>query len=116
MLASRQLTVSSISRDAWVEVDLANIEFNVKTIRSWLDETQTALMAVVKSDGYGHGAIEVGRAALRAGATWLAVATIAEGIELRAADNVTPILVLSPVPGRSVQLAVNNNLDLTITC
>ncbi|CAN5388232.1 alanine racemase [soil metagenome] len=115
MLASRQLTVSSICRDAWVEVDLANIEFNVKTIRSWLDETQTGLMAVVKSDGYGHGAIEVAQTALRAGATWLAVATVEEGTELRAVDQVTPILLLGPIPARSIQTATENNLDLTIT-
>lgn len=115
MLASRQLTVSSIYRDAWVEVDLANIEFNVKTIRSWLDETQTGLMAVVKSDGYGHGASEVALAALRAGATWLAVATVQEGTELRTIDRVTPILLLGPIPARSVQTAVESNLDLTIT-
>lgn len=115
MLASRQLTVSSICRDAWVEIDLANIEFNVATIRSWFKESHTALMAVVKSDGYGHGAAEVGLAALRAGATWLAVATIAEGVELRQDDNVTPILLLGPVPARSVQTAIDHNLDLTIT-
>ncbi len=114
MLASRQLTVSSICRDAWVEVDLANIEFNVKTIRSWLNETQTGLMAVVKSDGYGHGANEVGQAALSAGATWLAVATVKEGVELRAVNHATPILLLGPIPARSVPTAVENNLDLTI--
>lgn len=115
MLASRQLTVSSICRDAWVEIDLNNIEFNVKTIRSWLNESQTGLMAVVKSDGYGHGAGEVALASVRAGATWLAVATLDEGTELREFDRVTPILLLGPIPTRSIQTAVENRLDLTIT-
>lgn len=115
MLASRQLTVSSIDRDAWVEIDLANIEFNVKTIKSWFKEPHTGLVAVVKSDGYGHGASDVGRAALHAGACWLAVATVDEGIELRNEDRSTPIMLLGPAPDRSVATAAAHNLDLTIT-
>jgi alanine racemase len=115
MLASRQLTVSSICRDAWVEIDLANIEYNVKTIRSWFKEPHTGLMAVVKSDGYGHGALEVGRAALSAGASWLAVATVDEGIDLRVGEPTAPVLILGPVPARAVGTSVENNLDLTLT-
>ncbi|HEY9731689.1 MAG TPA: alanine racemase [Drouetiella sp.] len=115
MLASRQLTVSPMCRDAWVEIDLARIEFNVKTIKSWFKEPQTELMAVVKSDGYGHGAAEVGRAALAAGAGWLAVATVDEGVELRAQECEAPILILGPAPARAIATAVENRLDLTLT-
>jgi alanine racemase len=115
MLVSRQLTVSSICRDAWVEVDLAIIESNIKTIRSWLKESQSELMAVVKSDGYGHGALEVAKTAVRAGAKWLGVATVDEGVELRAIDSQTPILLLSPVPARAVKTAIEHDLDLTLT-
>lgn len=115
MLVSRQLTVSSISRDAWVEIDLAKIEANVRTIRSWLSQAETEIMAVVKSDGYGHGAVAVAHAALSSGATWLGVATVDEGVELRKANISAPILLLGPAPARAIQIAVENDLDLTIS-
>ncbi|MBW4418271.1 MAG: alanine racemase [Myxacorys californica WJT36-NPBG1] len=78
---------------AWVEVDLAALSYNVQQILSLLSP-QTALMAVVKADAYGHGAITVAQTVLQAGATWLGVATIPEGIELREAGIEAPILVL----------------------
>lgn len=78
---------------AWVEVNLAAIAHNVRQIRSLLKD-QTALMAVIKADAYGHGATTVAQAVLRAGASWLGVATIPEGIELREAGIEAPILVL----------------------
>ncbi|OUC14829.1 MAG: alanine racemase [Alkalinema sp. CACIAM 70d] len=90
-------TGSSIARmqreRAWVEIDLAAIAHNMQQVRRIL-QPGTDLMAVVKADAYGHGAITVARAALQAGATWLGVATIPEGIELREADIEAPILVL----------------------
>ncbi|XGV97353.1 MAG: alanine racemase [Leptolyngbya sp. BL-A-14] len=78
---------------AWVEVNLSTIAQNVRQLRSLLS-AQTALMAVVKADAYGHGATSVAQAVLQAGATWLGVATIPEGIELREAGIQAPILVL----------------------
>jgi alanine racemase len=78
---------------AWVEVNLAAIAHNVQQIRGLLS-SRTALMAVVKADAYGHGATTVAQTALRAGATWLGVATIPEGIELREAGIQAPILLL----------------------
>ncbi|MBW4693671.1 MAG: alanine racemase [Lyngbya sp. HA4199-MV5] len=78
---------------AWVEVNLSAIAHNVRQLRSLLS-TQTALMAVVKADAYGHGAVTVAQAVLQAGSTWLGVATIPEGIELREAGIQAPILVL----------------------
>lgn len=78
---------------AWVEIDLAALAHNVRQVRSLLSK-QTDLMAVVKADAYGHGATTVARAVLRAGATWLGVATIPEGIELREAGIQAPILIL----------------------
>lgn len=78
---------------AWVEVDLAALSHNVRHLRRSLSAT-TELMAIVKADAYGHGAEAIARAALHAGATWLGVATIPEGIELREAGITAPILVL----------------------
>jgi alanine racemase len=78
---------------AWVEVNLNAIGHNVRQIRALLAE-KTALMAIVKADAYGHGATAIAQTVLQAGATWLGVATIPEGIELREAGITAPILVL----------------------
>lgn len=78
---------------AWVEVDLGALAHNVRQIRGLLG-SRTALMAVVKADAYGHGATTIAQTALRSGASWLGVATIPEGIELREAGIEAPILVL----------------------
>lgn len=78
---------------AWVEIDLNALAHNVRHLRSLL-APQTELMTVVKADAYGHGAVTVARTALRYGASWLGVATIPEGIELREAGIQAPILLL----------------------
>lgn len=78
---------------AWVEIDLSALTQNVSQIKQLL-APKTDLMAVVKADAYGHGAVTVARSVIQAGANWLGVATIPEGIELREAGIKTPILVL----------------------
>ncbi|MEG4485462.1 alanine racemase [Microcoleus sp. D2_18a_B4] len=78
---------------AWVEIDLAALTHNVKQLKKLLSP-HTELMAVVKADAYGHGAVAVSQIALQAGASWLGVATIPEGIELREAGIEAPILLL----------------------
>ena len=86
--------ISRMQRErAWVEVNVAAIDHNIRQIRQLL-KPETDLMAVVKADAYGHGAVTVAKAVLNAGATWLGVATIPEGIELREAEIESPILVL----------------------
>jgi alanine racemase len=78
---------------AWVEVDCDAIRANCRALRRWIG-ADTSLMAVVKADGYGHGAIPVARAALEGGAASFGVATLAEGVELRRAGIEAPVLVL----------------------
>lgn len=78
---------------AWVEINVAAVQHNVKALRALL-RSQTDLMAVVKADAYGHGAVTIAKTALAAGATWLGVATVPEGIELREAGIQAPILML----------------------
>jgi alanine racemase len=80
-------------RAARVEVDLDAVAHNVAVLRGHVAPAE--LCAVVKADGYGHGAIAVGQAALRAGATWLAVALMEEAAVLRKAGISAPILLLS---------------------
>lgn len=76
---------------AWVEIDLSAIRHNVKSLKSVV---AGELLAVVKADAYGHGAIAVSQAAIEAGATWLGVATITEGVQLRNGGITAPILIL----------------------
>ncbi|NJL84224.1 MAG: alanine racemase [Chloroflexaceae bacterium] len=81
---------------AWVEIDLTAIAHNVREIKGCLGPS-TELMAVIKADAYGHGALSVARTALAAGATWLAVATLSEGMALREGGIVAPTLLLSAI-------------------
>ncbi|EAZ89797.1 alanine racemase [Crocosphaera chwakensis] len=85
-----------IRKRAWVEIDLSALSHNVRQIKQLLSP-KTALMAVVKADAYGHGAIAVAQTALQAGASALAVATLGEGIELREAGITAPILILGAI-------------------
>ena len=93
------------------EVDLGAVAHNVSKLRDRVGPTP--LCAVVKADGYGHGAIEVARVALEAGATWLAVAMAEEAAPLRAADIDVPILVLSEPDPTSVDELVALGLVAT---
>ena len=78
---------------AWVEVNGEAVRQNTMVIRR-LVGAETELMAVVKADGYGHGAVQVARAALAGGAGSFGVATLAEGVQLRRAGITAPVLVL----------------------
>ena len=78
---------------AWVEVDSKAIENNSRVLKSFIGK-DCMLMAVVKADGYGHGAETVAKAALLGGADSLGVATLEEGIELRNAGLQCQILIL----------------------
>lgn len=99
---------------AWVEVDLAAIRHNVRVLRDRL-HPGTEFWAVVKANAYGHGAIAVSRTAIAAGASGLCVATLSEGLELRAASIACPILILGPLNTVvDIELAVAHRLDLTV--
>jgi alanine racemase len=78
---------------AWVEVDAEAIRHNAACLVRAL-KPGSSLMAVVKADGYGHGAVPVARAALAGGASCFGVATLAEGVQLRRAGITAPVLVL----------------------
>jgi alanine racemase len=86
-------TYAWFSQRAWVEIDLGALSDNVKQLVKFLSP-RTQLMAVVKADAYGHGAVAVAKTALEAGASWLGVATVPEGIQLREDGIKAPILIL----------------------
>ena len=101
-------------RYGWVEVDLGAIAQNVRTLKA-LTAPGTAFMAVVKADGYGHGAIEPSRAALEAGAEWLGVATVDEALEIRGAGIAGPLLIVSEPPAEAADVLVENDITATVT-
>ncbi len=102
-----------ISRWAWAEVDLDAITHNVGQLRIAAEPAE--VWAVVKADGYGHGSVEVSRAALTAGAVGLCVALVSEGVVLRRAGIDAPILVLSEQPPESLADLVAHDLIATIS-
>src|SRR2546425_2565194 len=96
-----------------ITIDLGALRRNVRTLLRTLDGSR--LWAVVKADGYGHGAIDVAGAALGAGATALCVATIPEGLALRAEYRTERILVLGPAgSNREVAQARDAGLELAV--
>lgn len=95
-----------------VTVDLGAIRHNAAVLARALGQAE--LWAVVKANGYGHGAIDAGRAALEGGATALCVATVAEGVELRSALRDARILVLGPTAPDEASAAGEANLELTV--
>ncbi len=98
-------------RPTWADIDLGAVAHNVEALAAYVGDA--AMCAVVKADGYGHGAVPVGRAAVEAGAEWLGVALVEEGRTLREAGLRTPILVLSePRPLEMVEVVA---YDLTPT-
>src|SRR5687767_15976051 len=78
-----------------VTIDLTAVRRNAETLRRAAGGAE--VWAVVKADGYGHGALDVSRAALESAATALAVATLAEALPLRAAFPEARLLVMGPV-------------------
>jgi alanine racemase len=92
-------------------IDLDAIKGNVAALRRHAGGA--ALMAVVKSDAYGHGMVPAARAALAGGASWLGVITVPEALALRAAGVSAPVLCLMGVPGSAHEEAVRRGVDLS---
>ncbi len=98
-------------RPTWAEVDLGAVAHNVALLVERAAPAEVC--AVVKADGYGHGAVPVATAALEAGAAWLAVALVEEAVVLREAGITAPILLLSEA--RPTEFAEVAALDLRAT-
>lgn len=88
---------------------MSAIRQNIKNTRNLL-KPHVKLLAVVKANAYGHGAVAVAKTALKTGATYLGVATVDEGIELRKADINEPILILSQPPITAIPAVVDFEL------
>ncbi len=103
------MSEAGVLRPVWAEVDLGAVRANVLAIA--MHVAPARVLAVVKADAYGHGAVEVSRAAVDSGASWLGVALVEEGVRLRDAGIDVPILVLSePAPSAAATVPA---FDLT---
>ncbi|HYI34531.1 MAG TPA: alanine racemase [Glaciibacter sp.] len=94
-------------------IDLAAVRANVSRLRDVIGTPHT--MAVVKANGYGHGAVQVARAALEGGADWLGVADITEALELRNAGITAPVLAWLHDPDADFAPAIEAGIDLGIS-
>jgi alanine racemase len=106
------MTSTAIDRWAWAEIDLDAVEHNVGALTDAV--APAAVWAVVKADGYGHGAVRVARRALEAGADMLCVALVDEAIALREAGIEAPILLLSEQPPDRADDIVRQRLIPTV--
>ena len=88
--------MDKIMRPVWAEVDLNRAEYNMKNIKSIANKKE--VIAVVKADAYGHGAVDLVKVLLENGADRLAVAVITEAIELRNNNITAPIIILGYTP------------------
>lgn len=100
-------------RPSWAEIDLKAIEHNCRTIKKMLT-SKTNLMAIIKANAYGHGAVPVAYRVLAAGATWLGVSTQEEALELREAGIDAPILILGFTSLEDASLTVSHGITQTI--
>lgn len=100
-------------RVAWIEIDLPSIAHNIRELRRLL-EPQTQLMAVVKANAYGHGALEVSQVAVNSGADWLGVAVLDEAVVLRNFGVEVPILILGYTPEEQAEAVVEADIRQTV--
>ncbi|MBN1297123.1 alanine racemase [bacterium] len=100
-------------RLTWAEIDIEAIEHNLRTLRHTVHPAK--IIAIVKANAYGHGIVRVARAAVDAGADYLGVGFLEEGMLLRRRGFSTPILVLGGVLFHQVHEFIINHLDLTVS-
>jgi len=113
----RNKTISQINNDGlrtWIEIDRKAIKHNYKIFRS-LIKKDCQLMAVVKSNAYGHSLLNFSKEMEKLGADWLGVDSIVEAEALRKEKIKTPILVLGHTLAKKISTAAKNNISLTIS-
>src|SRR6266480_2683489 len=109
----KQIVVMRPDRPTWVEIDLSAIAFNTRQIKAIVGP-QVRVLASLKADAYGHGALKVARTVLHNGASMLGVATVSEAAPLREAGVNAPILVFGYVPPWQMREAVRLGLTVTL--
>src|SRR5208283_77352 len=101
-------------RPAWVEIDLARLRNNLRLIRRDLPR-HVQLMAVVKDEAYGHGALDAARIALEEGAWGFGLSTLEEAVALRDAGITAPLLLLGERQEAELPWCVEHNLTVCVS-
>lgn len=104
---------TELLRDTYIEIDLSKLEKNVKMIKEMVGG-KVVLTAVIKANGYGHGALQIAKPIMEAGADYLAVATLTEALELRGQYADYPILIMGHTPNRLLHHIAEKHLTQTI--
>lgn len=99
-------------RPTWAEIDLDNLEHNMKEIAKLCKGKE--IIAVLKADAYGHGALDVARTLINGGATKLGAAVITEALELRDSGIDTPIVILGYTPLSFAKELIRNDIEQTV--
>jgi alanine racemase len=107
------MSESFVNRPTWAEINLDNLAFNFRSVKRFVGE-DLAVMAIVKADGYGHGAVRCAKRLAAEGADWFGVALIEEGLELRENQIKTPILCLGSFWAGQEKLLLENNITPVI--
>ncbi|TKJ31527.1 MAG: alanine racemase [Chloroflexi bacterium B3_Chlor] len=111
--AWKQIYIIRPDRPTWVEIDLGAIANNVRQLKRMVGDG-VGIIATLKGDAYGHGAIKVARTALANGVDMLGVACLSEAVTLRRADITAPILILGYTPAWQAREAVLNDVTVTV--
>lgn len=101
------------TRPVWAEINLDNLAHNIREVKR-VTKDDTQITAVVKADGYGHGAVMASRVFLKNGGDRLAVATLSEAIELRRANIKVPILILGYTPVYQAENVIKFDITQTV--
>ncbi len=108
-----QVRVTQPARPTWLEIDVDAIAQNVRIIKEIIGPS-VRMLAVLKADAYGHGAIKVARTALNNGATYCGVASVNEAVRLRQAGISAPVLVLGYTPAWQAREALLQDITITL--
>ena len=98
---------------AWLEIDLDRLKYNMKNLRDYVDK-KVKILAIVKANAYGHGAVNCAKIFLENGVDYLGVANFVEALELRRAGIEAPILIIGYTQDGELFNAVKNNITITI--
>jgi alanine racemase len=107
------VTAGAVPALRWAEVELGALQHNAERVRSLL-APETRLMAMVKSNGYGHGLLYAAEGAVRGGATHLGVYHAAEALQLRSAGYTLPVLVVGLTAPQALPALVERDVDVTV--
>jgi len=102
-----------LSRAVWAEINLDNLAHNMQEVKR-VTKKSSIISAVIKADGYGHGAVQIAQTLLDNGANRLAVATLSEAIELRSSFPTIEIMILGYTPNELAKDVIDNNIIQTI--